>query len=362
MEHYTEKDIKLYEQLEHMEVSKVDIANLCKSDSIAEYEVYYPKEGSKFLHEAAIIEFKGTLFASWYSCPEKELEGTSSIIERRSNDNGKSWTEPKEICRDETGKILYCPPIYHIEDGKLYMLINEMVSADHMHSLDLFVLNEETNQFEMLWSKPVPFKLNTNVIKMDNGKLLMPGRIAELDKFPKTPAVLIADNGNIDSDYRLVKIQKDGWVSDETELLHPEISPIIEDGVMYMYCRNDNSNVPLLYISGDYGETWSKAVAHNIPFSNSKMYAGTLSNNRKYIIGNIYPGRSKLVILLTEPDKSVFTEGYILQDGYSDKLGYGDKQWSYPCAYEYDGKLYVIYSVDNEAGRGAVMSVIPIDL
>ena len=46
-----------------------------------------------------------------------------------------------------------------------------MVSADHIHALDLFVFDEESDKFIQLWSKPIPFKLNTNVVKLNNGYL-----------------------------------------------------------------------------------------------------------------------------------------------------------------------------------------------
>ena len=54
-----------------------------------------------------------------------------------------------------------------------------------------------------------------------------------------------------------------------------------------------------------------------------------------------------------------FTHGYVLQDGFSEKLGYGTA-WHYPTACEADGKLYVIYTVntDDWSRRGAVLSVL----
>ncbi len=362
LKHYDKKDIELLNTLSYNMISSVDTDKIAKTPKITETELFYPVNGYKFLHEAAIIEFGGRLFASWYSCPETELCGTSEIRERRSLDCGRSWTEPDTVCKDDSGKILYCPPVYHIEDGKLYMLINEMVSADMMHAMDLFVLDEETDKFRLVWSKPIPFKLNTNVYRLDNGKLFMPGRIAKLDQFPNTPAVIIVDSGRIDSDYRVVKLQDNGFISTEIEYVHPEMTALTDGAKITIYCRNDKSNVPIMYISQDYGETWSKPIAHNIPFSNSKIYSGTLSNGRKYIIGNIYPERSKLAILFAEPDADIFTVGYTLQDGRSDTLGYGGEQWSYPVAYEYEGNLYVIYSAVSEDGRGAAMSVIPIDI
>lgn len=246
--------------------------------------------------------------------------------------------------------------MYGICEDKLYMLINEMVSADHIHALDLYVFQEEKDCFEFLWSKPIPFKLNTNVYKMANGKLLLPGRIAELDGFPNTPAVLISDSGKIDDDWRLVYIQENGDLPDGSKLVHPEITAIIEDNKIAMFSRDDERKVPLVYLSQDYGETWSDAFSYDIPFSDSKIYAGTLSDGRNYIIGNWYPGREKLVLVFSKPKENTFETGIILQNGFSDRLGYG-KAWCYPCAYEADHKLYIIYTVylENEKKRGCIV-------
>ena len=46
-----------------------------------------------FLHDCAVISFKGTLFAAWYNCPEGEMVGKSVIRGRRSEDGGKTWSE-----------------------------------------------------------------------------------------------------------------------------------------------------------------------------------------------------------------------------------------------------------------------------
>ena len=69
--------------------------------------------------------------------------------------------------------------------------------------------------------------------------------------------------------------------------------------------------------------------------------------------------RKKLCIFFSSDSDILFDNGYILQDGFSEELNAG-YQWSYPCAYESGGKLYVIYTVtfnkNNE--RGAVVSVV----
>ena len=57
-----------------------------------------------------------------------------------------------------------------------------------------------------------------------------------------------------------------------------------------------------------------------------------------------------------------FSSGFLLQDGFSEELGCG-YQWSYPSAYESNGKLFVVYTVsyNREQERGTVVSVIDIN-
>lgn len=333
----------------------------CEEDTsgIPYVHVHDPSEAfGFFLHEAAIIEYEGVLYASWYNCKEKELVGYTPIVGRRSYDSGKTWTAPEIIAEDPSGRILYCPPVYGICDGRLYMLINQMVSADHMHSLDLYVLNKKTDRFELLWSRPIPFKLNTNVVRLTNGKLILPGRIAELDGFPNTPAVMISDSGKIDAEWRVVKVAANGDLPDGSCLVHPETTLLCCDGVLYLFNRNDKRKNPLVYVSKDFGESWSEAMGHDIPYRSSKIYSGTLSDGRFYLIANAdRSNRSKLVLYVSERDKLKFTRQKMLIDcAVSDD---DMTRCHYPAAVEYNGWLHIIatanYSGDDIKGRGAVL-------
>lgn len=355
----TDKDIILYSMLPSMKLLAENVEQLDGTDTVRTYELFKPNEQYSFVHETAIVEYHGVLFAAWYACPRFELMERSPIVFCRSFDQGKTWDELKIVADDPEGNILYCPPVFGTCDDKLYMLLNEMVSADHMHALDLYIYNEKVNQFEFVWSRPIPFKLNTNVYHLDNGKLILPGRIAELDGFPITPAVLISDSGKMDGDWRLVKLQEDGYLPDGSRYQHPEVSLIAEGKNVYAFVRNDFRNIPMLYQSQDYGEHWTGPIALDIPFSNSKIYSGTLEDGRHYVIGNIQPGRSKLEIFFTEPGTMTFARSLVLQDGANEQLGYG-KDWHYPSVWESNGKLFVIYTmnIDGWMYRGSVVSVI----
>ena len=354
---YDENDIRLDSMLEQMKLTDgIDFDRIGQSDAVETFEICRPTETFNFLHEAAVISFKGVLYASWYNCGVTELKGYTPIRGAKSLDGGRTWTEPEVIIDDPTGKILFCPPVYGIDGGKLYMLVNEMVSADHMHAIDLLILNENSGKFEFLRSIPLPFKLNTNVYRLNNGKLMLPGRIAEPDGFPNTPAVLISDSGRIDSDWRLVKILPDGGLPDGSILGHAEISALIDRDEILIFCRDDNRRVPIVFKSNDSGESWRGPIAIDIPFSSSKIYSGTLADGRNYVIGNLYPGRKKLAMLISKPGKWQFDRAIILQDGVG-ALGYG-VMWHYPVAFEAD-KLYVIYTSNvDDVRRGCVISAI----
>ena len=354
-----EKSAILKSMLPELEFLDVDIEQLKMSDKIKTYFVTKPSEELKFLHETAIIEFHDKLVAAWYNNKKVELVGYTPIRFAVSENKGVSWSFPKTVVGDVNEKILYCPPIFGIDNDCLYMFLNQMSAPDHIHSLDLYIYNEPENRFEFVWSKAVPFKLNTNVYKMDNGKLIMPGRFAELDGFPQIPGVLISDNGKIDAEWRQVKITESKKLPDNSEFIHPEVSLIIRENEIYAFCRNDQRNVPIVFLSDDYGEHWTEAHTSDIPFANSKIYSGTLSDGRNYVIGNFKSDRKALYILFSDSGEMKFNKGFILQDGFSENLGCG-YQWSYPAAYESDGKLYVIYTVaySKEQERGAVISVI----
>ncbi len=361
-EFYTDADKKLSSLLEQKKLlcDSVDPFHLPPCPGIATYPVEMPDEQYSFLHEAAVIRFHGVLYASWYNNPKDELQGFTPIRGCKSFDEGKTWTDIETLAEDRSGKILYCPPVYAIWEDRLYLLMNEMVSADHIHGIDLYRLNEETGKFELLWHRPIPFKLNTNAVWLENGKMMLPGRVTELDQFPRPPAVILADNP--ESEYRIVYIQKDGELPDGTLLVHPEISCIADGASITMFCRNDDRQVPLIYESADFGEMWSKVKEHNIPFSSSKIYAGTLSDGRNYVIGNLDVQRKRLALFVSKKGTLEFNRGYMVQDGVSAQFGFGS-MWHYPVCHEENGKLYIIYTVnvDESNRRGAVLSVIDIE-
>lgn len=354
------EDQKLSQMLEFESfLEGVDVDVLTFSEAVESFPVHIPDEEYHFLHETAVIVWHGIIFCAWYNSPVTELEGRTPVRGRFSADGGSSWSEVQTIVDHSEEGLLCCPPVFGIDNDELYLFINTMVGADLIHSLERFKFDEKSGKFVFINSEPLPFKLNTNVCTMDNGKLLLPGRIAELDSFPATPAVLISDSGKIMGSWRLVKIQEDRFLPDGAKFIHPEVSVIAIGNKLWAFCRDDERKVPLFFTSEDFGESWSKVKEHDIPFASSKIYSGTLADGRNYLLGNIYD-RTKLALFISEPGSMKFVWGCLLQDGYNAQWDLYP-QWSYPAAYEWNNKLYVIYSMSADGiqrHRGAMLSII----
>ena len=141
------------------------------------------------------------------------------------------------------------------------------------------------------------------------------------------------------------------------QLVHPEISAICAEDILYMFCRNDQCHVPLVYISKDFGESWSVAHSHDIPYISSKIYCGDLKDGRHYMVCNTDRiNRSKMVVYFTDDETKNFKKELVLID---DTTEGASCVCHYPAAYEFDNKLYIIATVGYEnSTRGANLFIV----
>jgi hypothetical protein len=118
----------------------------------------------------------------------------------------------------------------------------------------------------------------------------------------------------------------------------------------------------LLFYSSDFGQTWSKPEENDLPMAPSKIYAGTLSTGQRYVLYNLpcKPRRREIVIAVTRPGGRQFVKAWKICDEETKKFSnhrIAKPEFSYPCALEADGNLYVVYSAMK---RNCVMAAIPI--
>lgn len=327
-------------------------------DNIVTQIIQRPDDEFKFLHDCMIVEFKKTLYAAWYNCPEGEMVGRSVIRGRHSNDGGKTWSGISIFVEDKTDTYMYVPPAFAVCNDSLYLLVTRMVGLDMVQDVEIFRLDEATRTFKSVMMIDIPFLPNTNAFRMSNGRLIIAGRCADIPgEMPLFPAVLISDSGRIDAPWRLVKIYPSKTLPDGVDFQFPETAVIVDGAEITAFTRNDREAAPVMFISRDCGETWSNPMTHDLPVGRAKMYAGKLSDNRRFLVSNLETsGRNKLVLFLTKKNSKMFSEYLVIRNGNDAGLD-ATPEWSYPAAIEYDSKLYVIYT---SAKTSSALSIIPL--
>ena len=313
----------------------LDIRNLPDHPAAEAGIVQHPDEEYRFLHDCMLANRHGKLYLSWYNCPVHEMADRSVIRGRISSDCGNTWSDPVTLAEDPANAVIYVPPAFGIcpADDQLYLLVTRMTGPDVVQDLEIFRLNEQENIWHSVRVIQKPFLPNTPVYRMINGKLITAGRVAaQSGMMPEIPAVAISDDGKIDTEWRIVPIH-DRIKAPEGENYLPETCIIPDGEHITAFVRHDN-RYPLIYESHDCGETWSGPQVHNIPVGNSKIFAGILSDQRRYMICNLAgQNRDTLALLLSKPGEKTFSYASLIRNGIDTKLN-AAPQWSYPVAVE----------------------------
>ena len=310
-------------------------------------------EEYRFLHDNAVAWHGDTLFAAWYNCPQHELVGSSCIRGRRSRNGGATWSPVETIAADTQGRgVFYVPVAFHATPGALYAYIANMVGPDLVTRCEAFVLDEgATPAWRSLGGIADHFLPNCAPVPLANGTWLMAGRRAEDSAHkPAFPAVARSDGARFAAPWTVVPLST-------TKLpLHPETTVWADGATITALVRGGPAGGVWLFTSGDFGRTWTGPHANPLPASDSKLYAGRLSTGQRYLVWNWPPARDTLVLGVSRPGEGVLTRVWALRHGLDRALGVGP-EWSYPCAIEHAGRLYVIYTSEK---RHSVMTAIPV--
>ncbi len=330
------------------------IGDLRYPDGAVDVLVHRADEQYRFLHDNAVVWHGGTLFAAWYNCPQGEMEGASAIRGRRSADGGRTWSVAETIACDEKGSgVLYVPVAFLSHGGVLYAFVSNMVGADLVTRCEVFVLDEANSRWSSRGFIAGPFLPNAAPVRMPDGNFIMAGRMAETAAAkPEIPAVAISDGENLTREWTVIPMMTGGtWPFDP----FPESTVWVEGREVTALVRGGGG-----FVSRDCGLTWKGPFRHNLPAESTKLYAGILSTGQRYAIWNRPDPqscrRNLLVMAVSQPGRKQLVAMWKLRHGYSQDLQAGP-EWSYPCAVEHDGKLYVIYTSEK---KHSVMTILPV--
>ena len=322
--------------------------------------------GYRFSLGASIIKFKNIWLISYLESLVTENDTESRFVCKYSFDECKSFSNTGTIAGAEApysrshgvfyndGETLwaYCPKA---------MFGRSTPECLHPNlTLEAYRFNEKTLGWELI--KTVldePFWPMCEPIRLSNGRLVMAG----INRFVQkgggcSSAVAISDGDPLS--WRVVNLENPEKIKMWAETTVVEYP----DRLVAFIRTNIEDSIVALSESFDSGDSWTPIRRSDIQANESKFYAGTLSDGRRYFIRNIGEtsttkgDRGRLTLAISVEDREgVFGEPMLIRHGFDVKSKYFKPQWAYPYAVEDDGKLYVVYSKHKE---NTELAIIPI--
>jgi hypothetical protein len=325
--------------------------------------------GYHYLHEATVTWHRDRFYMGWANHCTRETGDHDELVRGSTSTDALHWSEPDTWAQAPLlGATSHNCPLLFTHHDRLYIFI-VCWREEHRPITEQYILNDLTNEWEHIEGSAiygfVPFGVPE---RLSNGNWLVAG-----ENYWYEAAVIISKGDDL-TKWRMVEIPR----PKELKVLYPETA-VVYDGKDHLLaiCRPYNGGNTLLIIKDQYmptapisesfdnGETWTPLCLSNFPLADSQPFGGRLSNGQNYLLTNhLEEGRGLLTIALTGAEGGLFRrifkvrhQHYPLRRLFNNALG-KPTEWSYPNAFERDGKLYIAYSQGKE---DCILSIIPIE-
>lgn len=347
------------------DLSKNETRGLEYAPGIETVKVFSAEDDTYHYNNGVVMTaFKDKLFCMWQTSPQDEDTSDTIVVYSISEDQGKSWSPPKNLSTPVEG--CFCTSGGWLPNG------NSLIAYINVFNSENFKKNGGNTHFResfdgINWSEQTPLTMYDNspiqgIFEQDPHRL-PDGRIINAAHFQ--PGLKLCPIYTDDP------TGKSGWKKgnfnytdngDQSVELEPSFF-IQSDGILVMVMRDQkNRYITLFSKSEDRGETWTNSIPTNMPDSRAKQCAGNLPDGTVFYVNN--PGRVTndqgkawrvpLTITLSK-EGFIFTKSYLLRSGedndypkqkytgQANTLGY-----SYPKAFIHKEYLYVSYSTNKD--------------
>lgn len=318
-----------------------------------------------FLLDVSLAVHGDRIYLAWYNSTDAEICGTSLIRGIWSDDGGEHWSEPFLLAGSFTalGRHLVPVNLFPRKDG-LWALITTMEGKNITTGLDLYRKREaKSEQWDRVATVAGGFITNTPPLCLANGNWIVGGWTPMKREAPAFPVVLHSQGEAIERPW-CCRLLYDPLRPDGIHIRCPEVALHADGARVTAYVRSGNrEGPPYVFTSQDFGETWGEPTVMPIPVAGAKMFAGVLSDGRRYLIYNTERGyfvRTMLVLAVADPGRP-FNRVWRLFEGAEPELDGRSGNWYYPAACEYKDHLLVgctLQEADNV--RSAVVAKIPL--
>ena len=340
--------------------TSADYKNPQKLENIGSYVICDVVEqfvGEKFMHGVSLEWYNGVLYASYAFNNVKENTYGEQCFWQKSTDGGKTWSEPKEIKANTTGRSASHGVFFAHAESLYYMLpAVDFTTGAWVITCELFKFDEGKQDWDYVSDIASGFWPNCAPQKTSGGWIASGG----------SGKVYMSDGDNIEAPWKQIKIQMTLKASETSCAVSGDNVFLIARPKVATYettsLGTDTSRFKLVVSkSVDGGVSFSPFDYSDIVASPSRTYSGFLSDGRMYVIFNQdynrAESRNRLLIAVGEKGSMDLSKLYVVEE-YTRPL-------SYPYAVERDGILYIGYSKGVGTGpnvnhNNEVVTLVPI--
>ena len=319
-------------------------------------------------HHQNIVKWKGEYWCSWDNCMvNEEWPGQRTFISHSKN--GETWSERILVADgdEEKGMLRNCGCLYAGQD-RLYAIIQEKWDMVHATAPSMSA-HEKMSYRNDLWASSDGVRwecIERGFIDakwvLENLRLTNEGRLmGPITTHGLAPGVALWPGDDPAVKPQIIEFPYEGHPGnyfaghDEGLFLYGEASWYTDaDNRIWMWHRDESGSTVLgVAISEDGGRTWSEVMRSNFPDSMSRVFAGTLTDGRYFLVGNqtcVFMDRNFFAISLSD-DGAKYGKMYQLIkppvrqrfQGHLKCHGY-----QYPSCLADGDKLLIVYSVNKE--------------